>query len=100
MTTLMTTLTESLASAAPPPAADPKTATAPSLLGGLRSPRIYYLHPLLAGDIANWAAHFDRIAGLGFDHVLMGPVFRPGRTGSILLAADHERLHPALAWEG
>ena len=62
----------------------------------MRSPRIYYLHPLLAGLVAEWGRQFDRIARLGFDHVLLAPPFLPSDSGSILLAADYERLHPQL----
>ena len=96
----MATLTKSLESVAAPPAADPNAPTASARPAPLRSPRIYYLHPLLASGVADWAAHFDRIARLGFDHVLMAPMFLPGRGGSVLLAADYDRLHPALAWDG
>ena len=30
------------------------------------APRIYYLHPLIAGPLSQWPAHFERIAALGF----------------------------------
>ena len=61
------------------------------------APAIYYLHPLLAGRLDAWARHFERAAGLGFDHVLIAPPFLPGRSGNIFLAADHRRLHPAVS---
>ena len=93
-------LTKPLQRGAAPSVADPDAVTASAPAVPLRSPRIYYLHPLLAGDAAEWAVHFDRIARLGFDHVLMAPLFLPGRGGSILLAADYDRLHPVLGWEG
>ena len=92
----MPTLKEAPGAAQAPLAAAATVSRPPAV----RSPCIYYLHPLLAGAIADWGAHFDRIARLGFDHVLIAPPFLPGRTGSILLAADHDRLHPALGWEG
>ncbi|MBV9782955.1 MAG: alpha-1,4-glucan--maltose-1-phosphate maltosyltransferase [Acidisphaera sp.] len=77
-----------------------------------RSPRVYYLHPLLAGPIGGWPAHLDRVARLGFDHLLIAPPFLCGGAAlqnqrdavswreapsTIFLAADHDRLHPALA---
>ncbi|MGH7212285.1 MAG: alpha-amylase family protein, partial [Acetobacteraceae bacterium] len=96
----MATLRNEIGSVSPPPAAEPDVASAPSQPADVRSPRIYYLHPLLAGPLGEWGRHFDRIARLGFDHVLIAPVFQPGRTGSILLAADYDRLHPALGWSG
>jgi len=83
-----------------PAAADANAATSGSATPARRSPRIYYLHPLLAGPLKQWPAQLDRIADLGFDHLLMAPVFLPGRSGSILLAADHDRLHPLLGWQG
>src|SRR4051794_23975732 len=61
-------------------------------------PRIYYLHPLLAGPLNLWPQQFQRIAQLGFDHVLLPSVFAPGRT--IWLTDDYQRLHPALAFDG
>ena len=65
-----------------------------------RSPRIYYLHPLLAGPIDGWGEHLRRCAAMGFDHVLVSPPFLPGDSGDIFLTADHDRLHPALAAGG
>jgi starch synthase (maltosyl-transferring) len=63
-------------------------------------PRIYYLHPLLAGPLAGWPRHLERAASLGFDHVLVAPPFRPAPHGSLMLSATHAELHPALAWPG
>ncbi|MEA3119831.1 MAG: hypothetical protein QOI13_3101, partial [Paraburkholderia sp.] len=61
------------------------------------APRIYFIHPLLAGPIKAWPAQFERAATLGFDHVLIGSPFAPGQAGHLQLVADHNRLHPALA---
>ncbi|WP_231712331.1 maltotransferase domain-containing protein [Vineibacter terrae] len=61
-------------------------------------PRIYYLHPLLAGPLQGWPQHIDRCAQLGFDHLLVAPIFLPGRSGSIFATADHDKCHPALKW--
>lgn len=63
-------------------------------------PRIYYLHPLLAGPIRTWPRHFERCAALGFDHILVAPIFLPGRTGNIFTVGDHDRCHPILDWNG
>jgi len=65
-----------------------------------RCPRIYYFHPLLGGRIESWAPQFTRIAGLGFDTVLLAPVFATAAGGSIFLTADQTRLNPALGYEG
>ena len=82
--------------AAVPVRAEPAPIAAAPRSSVLRSPRIYYLHPLLAGAIADWPRQFDRIARLGFDHVLLAPVFLPGGSDSMLLVADYDRLHPVL----
>ncbi len=63
-------------------------------------PKIYHLHPLVAGNWTNWAGHFARIKAMGFDHVCTAPPFVPGESGDIFVTADHERLHPALGWDG
>ena len=34
---------------------------------------------------------------MGFDHVLLAPVFAPGADGDIFLTADHDRVNPAVA---
>ncbi|MGE4045797.1 MAG: maltotransferase domain-containing protein [Acetobacteraceae bacterium] len=62
--------------------------------------KIYHLHPLVAGRLRQWPAHFSRIAAMGFDHVCLAPVFLPGNGGDCLASADPERLHPALGWDG
>jgi len=41
----------------------------------LFAPRIYYFHPLLAGDRASWPHHLQRCQEMGFDHVLTAPLF-------------------------
>lgn len=62
----------------------------------ISSRAIYYLHPLLAGQVAGWQPHFARAKRLGFDTVLIAPPFQPGAAGNIFLTADHKRLHRAL----
>ena len=64
------------------------------------TPRIYHLHPLVAGRWERWAEEFARVRALGFDHICSAPPFVPGESGDIFVTADHERLHPALAWDG
>lgn len=61
-----------------------------------RAPRIYYVHPLLAGPLDNWDEILDHAAALGFDTILMAPLFEPGHGGSIFLPRDMSRLHPIL----
>ncbi|OJW27522.1 MAG: hypothetical protein BGO51_21805 [Rhodospirillales bacterium 69-11] len=62
------------------------------------APKIYYLHPLVAGPLDAWPGHFARIAGLGFNWVCLAPPFAPGETGDIFLTGNWEMLHPALGW--
>ena len=63
-------------------------------------PGIYYLHPLLAGALREWGTHLDRCAELGFDHVLVAPIFATGHVSDIFLTGDASRPHPALGWHG
>jgi starch synthase (maltosyl-transferring) len=69
---------------------DHGVATVPS---GVASPRIYYVHPLLAGPLECWPTHLDRAAAAGFTHILLAPPFR---ADSVLLAEDFDRPHSAL----
>ncbi len=64
------------------------------------APRIYHLHPLVAGPLRGWDEQFERIARLGFDWVCLAPPFLPDDSGDIFLPADWEALHPALLWDG
>lgn len=64
------------------------------------TPKIYHLHPLVAGACSGWAAQFARVGKMGFSHVCTAPPFLPGKSGDIFLTADHERLHPALGFDG
>ena len=64
------------------------------------APKIYHLHPLVAGDLVDWPAHFARCRAMGFDTVCVAPPFVPGASGDIFITADHEALHPALGWPG
>jgi starch synthase (maltosyl-transferring) len=60
-------------------------------------PRIYYLHPLLAGALDQWEAHLERAAALGFDTVLTAPLFA---ADDLFLPKDFGRLHASLGWPG
>jgi starch synthase (maltosyl-transferring) len=64
------------------------------------APKIYHLHPLVAGELSGWSAHFARCRAMGFDTVCVAPPFQPGTSGDIFVTADHEVLHPALGWHG
>ncbi len=61
------------------------------------APRIYHLHPVVAGPLDEWPRHLARVRAMGFDCVGTAPLFAPGAGGDIFLSADHERLNPALA---
>ncbi len=62
--------------------------------GGL--PRIYYLDPLCLPNPADPAAALAAIAQLGFDTVLVPPVFAPGPDGNRFAPASVEQVHAAL----
>jgi starch synthase (maltosyl-transferring) len=73
-----------------------RTAASTRKIAGLAAPKVYYLHPLLAGPLASWEPHLARARRMGFDHLATAPLFAPGGTGDIFLTADHEAVHPAL----
>ena len=58
------------------------------------APRIYNIHPLLAGPISTWADHLPRIRAMGFDWIYVNSFFAPGASGSIYAVADPWELHP------
>ncbi|TYZ53182.1 DUF3416 domain-containing protein, partial [Ralstonia solanacearum] len=60
------------------------------------APAICYLHPLQHGPLDQWGGLLDRIASLGFDHVLIPPPFAVGAGGNVFVTRDHTRLHAAL----
>src|SRR5579872_4141634 len=64
------------------------------------APKIYHLHPLVAGPLSEWPQHFARCREMGFDTVCVAPPFAPGASGDIFITADHAKLHPALGWTG
>jgi starch synthase (maltosyl-transferring) len=70
--------------------------TSQAKTGSHTAPRIYYVHPLLAGPLDTWDEILDHAADLGFDTILIAPPFEPGHGGSIFLPRDMTRLHAAL----
>ena len=60
------------------------------------APKIYHLHPLVAGTLTEWPGHFAHCRDLGFDAVCLAPPFVPGDGGDIFATSEHEALHPAL----
>jgi len=58
-------------------------------------PRLYHLHPLVAGALPEWPAHFARCREMGFDTVCIAPPFVPGASGSQFHGDD---LLPLLIW--
>jgi starch synthase (maltosyl-transferring) len=59
-------------------------------------PRVYNLFPPLAGPIAAWPAHFERIAAMGFDWAYLNPIYATGGSGSLYAVADYGRINPLL----
>lgn len=55
-----------------------------------RNPRLYYLHPRLAGASESWGDHAARAKDLGFDHVLLAWPFSDGR--DLFATTDLERI--------
>ena len=91
--------------AAKPPGSKAKSATKPTAMPSERppaatqppyAPAICYVHPLQLGRLDRWDGVLDRIASLGFDHVLMAPPFAVGAAGNVFVTRDHAQLHAAL----
>ncbi len=59
-------------------------------------PRVYNLFPTLAGPLATWPSHFERIAAMGFDWVYVNPIHATGGSGSLYAVADYYKLNPLL----
>ncbi|MEO6991533.1 MAG: maltotransferase domain-containing protein, partial [Candidatus Baltobacteraceae bacterium] len=62
-------------------------------------PRIYNLFPLLAGPIARWSDHLERIARMRFDWVYVNPFHETGFSGSLYAVRDYARLDARLIAE-
>ena len=60
------------------------------------APRIYNIHPLLAGPIDAWSDHLPRVRAMGFDWVYVNAFFAPGSSGSIYAVADPHELHASV----
>ena len=58
--------------------------------------RIYYLHLPLVGSASGIQGYVERAEALGFDTVLVSPIFQPAVDGDVFLTADHARAHAAL----
>ncbi len=58
--------------------------------------RIYYVHIPLLGSREDFEVHLDRAAALGFDTVLVSPIFQTGPDGDVFLVADHACAHAVL----
>jgi starch synthase (maltosyl-transferring) len=63
---------------------------------GTMGPRVYDLFPTLAGPISHWTAHYERIAGMGFDWVYVNPIHQTGGSGSLYAVGDYYRLNAKL----
>ncbi|MDQ0454581.1 alpha-1,4-glucan--maltose-1-phosphate maltosyltransferase [Rhizobium paknamense] len=64
--------------------------------GAGEAPRLYYVHPLMLGGIADWRELFHHARSLGFDSVLTAPLFQRREGTSLFISEDFERLDPAL----
>ncbi|MBL6458599.1 DUF3416 domain-containing protein [Belnapia sp. T6] len=85
---------------APTVAAAPVTPEPEPAPQGPPVPRLYLLHPLLIGPLPAWDSALERAASLGFDGVLVPPVFATGSTGSLYQIADPDAAHPLLQSPG
>jgi starch synthase (maltosyl-transferring) len=61
-----------------------------------RSPRIYYVNPLLLVGEDAWLGAFDHAKALGFNAVLMAPPFVHAPFDSIFYTTDFNRIDPSL----
>ncbi len=59
-------------------------------------PRIYNLFPTLAGPVARWTDHLERIAAMRFDWLYVNPFHVTGGSGSLYSVGDYRRLNPLL----
>ena len=59
-------------------------------------PNIYYLHHRLVGEVAAFGPHLDRALALGFDTVLLSPIFAVGATGDVFQPLNHSLAAPTL----
>ena len=60
-------------------------------------PRIYYFHPLLAGEPSSWRRHLNRCKDMGFDHVLPLRYLRLVKMGTFFSPPITDRAHPAVS---
>ncbi|MFP5078031.1 maltotransferase domain-containing protein [Rhizobium sp. YIM 134829] len=57
-------------------------------------PRIYYAHPLLLSGLDQWRELFDHVRSLGFDAVMVAPLFPRGEGASVFVSRSQDRLDP------
>jgi len=55
---------------------------------------IYYVHPLLAGEVGGWKGHLERVKLMEFSHVCVGSIFAPIPGADIFLVDDYEKSNP------
>ena len=55
---------------------------------------IYNLFPLLVGKLSDWESHVERAAAMGFDWILVNPIQKLGRSGSLYSIADYFQINP------
>jgi starch synthase (maltosyl-transferring) len=58
------------------------------------APLLYNLFPRLAGTLERWPEHASRARALGFTHLFLNPVTRPGFSGSLYAVREHDRVCP------
>jgi starch synthase (maltosyl-transferring) len=54
------------------------------------------LFPPLAGTIAEWDSHLERIGRMGFNWIFLNPIHTPGFSGSLYAVKDYYSLNPVL----
>lgn len=79
---------------------EPRTGAGDGLYARTTPPKIYYLHPLMAGRLPDWRPHLARAAALGFTHIDIAPPFQPHGSGNVFLADDFEKPNPLLGTSG
>src|SRR5271167_3697887 len=55
---------------------------------------VYNLFPLLAGVLSNWEGHMKRAADMGFEWILVNPIQKSGRSGSLYSITDYFQINP------
>lgn len=58
---------------------------------------VYNLFPLLAGPVAQWEQHLDRIEQMGFNWIYINPFHLSGFSGSLYSVKDYYKIDPRIA---